>query len=490
MMKNYKARGIFIFLSLFSLMGCVSHHPNKIPDSKTTFSLTADESYTQSVELLSDGRQIEAEELIDLAVFRYPDDVRLLFAKAVMERSRWFNEAAHQAFTRIMQLSPDTEVGWATELAIALDFKKDVRANLIDLIRLSDDTPNDIYLLWLSAIQCREQRAGEFGKQQYEKLLKHFRVGPVMVHHTYANILTEYLHEYDKAMVHRHIAVALEAKAFTLQGLANTLTDMENYELANAVWARAVQLDPDDDDYWAGWGRTLYYLKRYDVAVSKCLEATRLNPNDGYNWFWAGWCYEELKRHDEAAKCFQKAVDLNYNEALEDLGWCYQFGNGVEKDGAKAFELYSLSASKTDSAKCRYRLGDCYNFGIGVKADKKKAIFYYREAIQRYPKYGDALNNLAWLLATAGDHSIRDYPEAVRLAERAVAAEEIYSHLDTLAVAYAANGQYEQAAQAQKQLIAFCQNAKTKEETITRLTARLANYEKEVAKQAADAVAH
>jgi hypothetical protein len=63
------------------------------------------------------------------------------------------------------------------------------------------------------------------------------------------------------------------------------------------------------------------------------------------------------------------------------------------------------------------------------------------------PGYTDALNNLAWVLGTHNDANIRDGAKAVRLAERAceLSGYNNASKLDTLAAAYAAQGEFDKA---------------------------------------------
>ena len=60
------------------------------------------------------------------------------------------------------------------------------------------------------------------------------------------------------------------------------------------------------------------------------------------------------------------------------------------------------------------------------------------------PDWLEALNNLAWILATQPDEKLRDGREAVRLAAHAVTLTRTNNPgaLDTLAAAYAESGNY------------------------------------------------
>ena len=55
------------------------------------------------------------------------------------------------------------------------------------------------------------------------------------------------------------------------------------------------------------------------------------------------------------------------------LGVMYEFGEGVEKDYKKAFELYEKAANQGHSI-AQNNLGLFYYHGRGVNKDKKKAI--------------------------------------------------------------------------------------------------------------------
>ena len=74
-----------------------------------------------------------------------------------------------------------------------------------------------------------------------------------------------------------------------------------------------------------------------------------------------------------------------------------------------------------------------------------RAKWAYENIIMLRPDDGVALNNLAWILATAEEEALRDYPRALSLAQRAVAITRSPTFLDTLAEAYYVNGYYEDA---------------------------------------------
>jgi tetratricopeptide (TPR) repeat protein len=75
------------------------------------------------------------------------------------------------------------------------------------------------------------------------------------------------------------------------------------------------------------------------------------------------------------------------------------------------------------------------------------AVPHYRQAVQLSPNSAIYLNDLAWLLATHPDADIRNGPEAVTLAEKAVELTHgtQAAFLGTLAAAYAEVGRFPEA---------------------------------------------
>jgi len=106
------------------------------------------------------------------------------------------------------------------------------------------------------------------------------------------------------------------------------------------------------------------------------------------------------------------------------------------------------------------------------------ALAHYRLAEELTP--GDPLvaEGIAWVLATSDDPELRDPARAVQLGER-LAAETQYRHpvvLDTLAAAYAANGDFETALRAAKRAAEIAQSGGA-ENLARTIRARIAIYE-------------
>ena len=100
---------------------------------------------------------------------------------------------------------------------------------------------------------------------------------------------------------------------------------------------------------------------------------------------------EDLNR---AAQFFHKACRLGVKEAYRHLGDLYYEGHGVEICHRTAVELYRKGAARNDAA-AKFKLGWCYQFGFGVDKDTILCVKYLREAVDGGS--GEAMGELGFL---------------------------------------------------------------------------------------------
>jgi tetratricopeptide (TPR) repeat protein len=94
-----------------------------------------------------------------------------------------------------------------------------------------------------------------------------------------------------------------------------------------------------------------------------------------------------------------------------------------------------------------------------------EATAEYKTVLQVDPDQILALNDLAWLLATASDARFRDGPEAVRLGEKAcqLSSYKVTKYMGTLGAAYAETGRFDDAIKTAQKAVALATAAKNED---------------------------
>src|SRR5665213_933637 len=99
-----------------------------------------------------------------------------------------------------------------------------------------------------------------------------------------------------------------------------------------------------------------------------------------------GCCYQDgqgvAKDYAEAVMWFRKAAEQNYAPAQNNLGYCYANGRGVERDYAKAVEWFRKAAEQNDAV-AQFCVGICYEHGRGVSRDFREAYRLYKLAAEQ-----------------------------------------------------------------------------------------------------------
>jgi tetratricopeptide (TPR) repeat protein len=131
-----------------------------------------------------------------------------------------------------------------------------------------------------------------------------------------------------------------------------------------------------------------------------------------------------------------------YLIGLLGLGYVLHFSPLKENVSYKLGKVMDLKMHDESQNMAFYQNFALVFHDIGLYRDARDA---YEQILRLEPNQAMALNNLAWLLATVPDEDIRDPIRALSLARRAVEIERSPVFLDTLAEAYYANGQIEDA---------------------------------------------
>lgn len=256
------------------------------------------------------------------------------------------------------------------------------------------------------------------------------------------------------------------------------LSEQGKSDAAIDHYRRAVELRPDYAEAHYNLGRLLVEKGHLEDAIAHYEKAAAINPRDAEAQNNLGVTLFGIGRADEAIAHYQKAIQMQPDYAEASCNLANALIAKGDLDGAIARYTVCLAAVP-DQEEARYNLAGALlrrgriddaiiqyqkvlevhpdsadahaNLGSAWLAKRRfhDAITEYKKALQLSPENLAALSNLAWLLATSSDPSLRDGPEAVRLAELADSAssrsEKHATVLRILAAAYAEAGQFTEA---------------------------------------------
>jgi tetratricopeptide (TPR) repeat protein len=258
--------------------------------------------------------------------------------------------------------------------------------------------------------------------------------------------------------------------------LGNVLAHNGQFADAAREYSAALEISPDSPDAHNNLGAVLLQMGRLDEGVAELKQALRLNPDFSEAEDQLASVFLRQGNLDQAKLHYQDALRLNpdFTHARVKLGVvlaqqgdlaqaldCFTTASAQEPTNFEArfnaaaayFSLgqYDLAAKnfaetvrlKPDSPEARTRLA------LALAYDRKfaEAIAAYREAVRLKPDSLQAVQGLAWVLAASPDASLRNGPEAVRLAEQADAMTKHSEPmiLSTLDIAYAEAGRFPEA---------------------------------------------
>ena len=151
-------------------------------------------------------------------------------------------------------------------------------------------------------------------------------------------------------------------------------TGVEKNEENAVVWYKKAA-EQCDAEAQCALGECYYQargVEKDDKEARRWYEAAATQGNVTAQYM-TGRLYAALSYNVAAVKWYTKAAEQECPEAQYELGVCYEAGDGVGKDEAKAAELYRKAAVQ-GYAEAQKKLGDCYTHGTGVAKDLEQAF--------------------------------------------------------------------------------------------------------------------
>jgi len=234
------------------------------------------------------------------------------------------------------------------------------------------------------------------------------------------------------------------------QNLGTALLQQGRSEEAIAQFGEAMRIDPANATAHYNFGNVLFQQGRTEEAIAHYREAARLNPANADAHNNLGVALFQQGKTGEAIAHYREAVRLNpaYADAHNNLGNALLQQGRTEEAIAHYLEVVRINPAY---AAAHYNLGNA----LLQQGQMGDAIEHLQKALELLPGNVAIQNNLAWVLATAPQASLRNGARAVQLAAQASQSSGGNNPiiLHTLAAAYAEAGQFSSAVQtAQKAL--------------------------------------
>jgi len=276
--------------------------------------------------------------------------------------------------------------------------------------------------LWTRALACTSNNA-----------IAHFNLAITLAHH---GKLPDAIEQYRKALAIR--PDYMEA----LNNLGNALARTGQLDDAIDQYGKALKINPASRLDLYDLAVALADKGKTDEAIAQYRKVLERYPNFAEARLNLNILLGKSGRKEENTAQYRKALEIDPNDEKAEYDW----GNALATEGKLGEAIAHLRRAvkiKPDYAKACSALGLVFF----QKGDIKEAIDSWQQALELKPDQADVQNNLAWLLATSPDASLRQGAQAVALAERAnqLNGSTNAAVLHTLAAACAETGRYRDA---------------------------------------------
>ena len=271
------------------------------------------------------------------------------------------------------------------------------------------------------------------------------------------------------------------------------------------AYTRSLNINSEDATDFVRRGQAYHQLKQFEKALDDYRRAAIIEPHNAEWQLQLGSAYIDIKQPADAVAAFGKAIDLSAKspEAKNMLAQAFL------ARGSAYFELIDADSQNVQETNANYRKAiddltsaarsfevediaslalvhrlrfSCYEeLKEAEKAEIEKEISARFKKLEKNPEDAGAMNDIAYYLATASHPEIRDNRKAIAFAARAckISEEKNPNYLDTLATAYAENGQFEDAAKWETKAIEFApEETEADKKELSKYRTNLEHYQK------------
>jgi len=275
------------------------------------------------------------------------------------------------------------------------------------------------------------------------------------------------------AIKHYRIALRLKPNSHGVHNdLATALADLGKTDEAIKHYNQALRLKPNSPEVLNNLAKCLATQGKIDESIAQYTETLRINPDYIEAYLNLGSILAKQGRIDEAITIYKQAVQRDLGNASIHYNLANALVKQLKTDEAIVHYNEALRLNP-NHVKAHHNLGN----SLTDQGKIDDAITHYTEALRIKPDMIGVLERLAWIRATNVNTDLLNPTEAVRLAERANLLTRYQQPvmLDTLAAAYAAAGQFQQAVQSAEKALKLAEYYK-EEQIASEIRSRLQLY--------------
>jgi protein O-mannosyl-transferase len=224
--------------------------------------------------------------------------------------------------------------------------------------------------------------------------------------------------------------------------LGNALDQIGELDEAMIHYREAIKMCPEKPDAYNNLGNDLRQQGKADEAITQYQAALRIKPDNADAHYNLGIAFRQQGKVDEAITQYQAALQINPGHAAAHIN----LGSALLQKGRVDEAIAHLQKAlqlNPGNAQALNNLGTAFQ----QKGDMPEAIAQYQQAAQLDPSDPWVRCNLAWLLATSSEASLRNGSNAVDVAVEASVLTDGNNPLvlHALAAAYAEAGRFSEA---------------------------------------------